>query len=43
MAPSTITPTRGLPLSDLPAAGPNRVDACADPAPEYEFDQRILW
>jgi hypothetical protein len=38
-APPRIAPARGPPLWDLPDAGPGTFDP--QPAPEYEFDQRI--
>jgi hypothetical protein len=40
-APPRIAPARGPPLWDLPDAGPGTFDP--QPAPEYEFDQRITW
>ena len=40
-APPRIAPARGPPLWDLPDAGPGCFDP--QPAPEYEFDQRITW
>jgi hypothetical protein len=40
-APPRIAPARGPPLGDLPDAGPGSFDP--QPAPEYEFDQRITW
>ena len=42
-APPRIAPARGLPLWDLPDAGPGNFDPDAQPAPAYEFDQRIAW
>jgi len=39
--PPRIAPARGRPLWDLPDAGPGSFDP--QPAPEYEFDQRITW
>jgi len=43
-APS-LAPARGPPLWELPVAGqPEReTDPQAQPAPDYEFDQRIAW
>ncbi|MDQ2963894.1 MAG: IS91 family transposase, partial [Pseudomonadota bacterium] len=38
----TVAPARGPPLWDMPDAGPREIDQ-AQPAPEYEFDQRIAW
>ena len=40
-APPRIAPARGPPLCDLPDAGPGAFDP--QPAPEYEFDQRVTW
>jgi len=40
-APPRIAPARGPPLWDLPDAGPGSFDH--QPAPKYEFDQRITW
>jgi hypothetical protein len=42
-APPRIAPTRGPPPWDLPDAGPGGFDSHAQPAPKYEFDQRIAW
>jgi hypothetical protein len=42
-APQRIAPARGPPLWELPAAGAGAGDPHAEPAPEYEFDQRIAW
>ena len=42
-APPRIAPARGPPLWDLPDAGTGDFDPHAQPAPEYEFDQRIAW
>ena len=41
-APPRIAPARGPPLSDMPDARAE-FDRQAQPAPEYEFDQRITW
>ena len=38
-----VAPARGPPLWDLPAAGPRDFDPHAQPAPAYEFDQRLAW
>ena len=40
-APPRIAPACGPPLWDLPDAGPGSFDL--QPAPKYEFDQRIAW
>jgi hypothetical protein len=42
-APPLIAPARGPPLRDLPAAGAGGGEPHADPAPGYEFDQRVAW
>ncbi len=42
-APPRIAPARGPPLWDLPDAGTGDFDPHAQPAPEYEFDQRLIW
>ena len=42
-APPRIAPARGPPLWDLPDARTGDFDPHAQPAPEYEFDQRITW
>ena len=41
-APPRIAPARGPPLSDRPDASAE-FDPHPQPAPEYEFDQRITW
>lgn len=40
-APPPIAPARGPPVWDLLDAGPGTFDP--QPAPEYEFDQRLAW
>jgi len=42
-APPRIAPARGPPLWDLPEAGADHCHPHAQPAPEYEFDQRLAW
>jgi hypothetical protein len=42
-APPRIAPARGPPLWDLPDAGAGTFDPHAQPAPEYEVDQRLTW
>jgi DNA-directed RNA polymerase subunit RPC12/RpoP len=42
-APPRIAPARGPPLCDLPDAGTGDFDSYAQPAPEYQFDQRLGW
>jgi hypothetical protein len=36
-------PARAPPLWDRPEAGQGDFDPYAEPAPAYEFDQRIAW
>ena len=40
-----IAPARGSPLWELPVAGQaeQETDPHAQPAPDYEFDQRVAW
>jgi hypothetical protein len=42
-APRRMAPARGPPLWEVPVAGHDGFDPQAQPAPEYEFDQRIAW
>ena len=42
-APPRIAPARGPPLSHTPDASAGGFDPHAQPAPEYEFDQRRTW
>jgi len=42
-APPRIAPARGPPLWDLPDAGADHCHPHAQPAPKYEFDQRLAW
>ena len=42
-APPRLAPARGSPLWDIPVAGQGECDPQAQPAPDYEFDQRIAW
>jgi hypothetical protein len=42
-APPCIAPARGPPLWDMPDAGAGGFGPYAQPASEYEFDQRIAW
>ena len=48
-APPAIKPARGPPLWEMPgsepgeAGWPGAIDPQAQPAPAYEFDQRIAW
>ena len=41
--PPAIAPARGPPLWDLPDAAWDHFDPQAQPAPAYEFDQRVAW
>ena len=36
-------PARGPPLWEMPDVGQRGFDPQAQPAPDYEFDQRIAW
>jgi hypothetical protein len=38
-----VAPARGPPLWEMPDAAPTECDPQAQPAPDYEFDQRIAW
>jgi len=44
-SPLTLAPTRGPPWWKFPVAGQaeREIDPQAQPAPDYEFDQRIAW
>jgi hypothetical protein len=42
-SPPRLAPARGPPLWEMPDAGKDRFDHHAQPAPDYEFDQRIAW
>jgi hypothetical protein len=39
----TVAPARGPPLWEMPPAGHREIDPQAQPAPAYEFDQRLAW
>jgi hypothetical protein len=41
--PPAIAPARGPPLWDMPEAARGQLDPQAQPAPAYEFDQRVAW
>ena len=43
ITPPTIAPARGPPLWEMPPAGQREIDPQAQPAPDYEFDQRVTW
>jgi hypothetical protein len=38
-----MAPARGPPLWEMQDAGQDEFDLQAQPAPDYEFDQRIAW
>ena len=42
-SPPRMMPARGPPLWEMQAAEPGEIDPQAQPAPAYEFDQRIAW
>jgi len=42
-SPPRLMPARGPPLWDRQDSGPGEIDLQAQPAPDYEFDQRIAW
>jgi hypothetical protein len=42
-SPPRITPARGPPLWEMADAGQRGFNPQAQPAPDYEFDQRIAW
>ena len=42
-SPPRILPARGPPLWEMPGAEPGQFDPQFQPAPDYEFDQRIAW
>jgi len=42
-SPPRMAPARGPPLWEMPDAGQGQFDPNAQPAPDYEFDQRIAW
>ncbi len=43
ITPPTVAPARGPPLWEMPPAGQRAIDPQAQPAPAYEFDQRVAW
>jgi hypothetical protein len=43
ISPPRLAPARGPPLWDLPSGESGDIDPQAQPAPDYEFDQRIAW
>jgi hypothetical protein len=42
-SPPRLMPARGPPLWEMPDAGQDKFDPQVQPAPDYEFDQRIAW
>ena len=40
---ATIAPVRGPPLWEMQASRPGAIDPQAQPAADYQFDQRIAW
>ena len=42
-SPPRVAPARGPPLWETPDAGQGESGPQAQPAPDYEFDQRIAW
>ncbi len=43
ISPSPMALARGPPLREMPDAAPTECDPRAQPAPDYEFDERIAW
>jgi hypothetical protein len=42
-SPPPIAPARGPPLWEITDAEQGEFDPPAQPAPDYQFDQRIAW
>jgi hypothetical protein len=42
-SPPRLAPARGPPLWERADAGQGELDPLAQPASDYEFDQRIAW
>ncbi len=42
-SPPRLLPARGPPLWELPDTESGESDPQAQPAPDYEFDQRVVW
>ncbi len=42
-SPPRLLPARGPPLWEMPGTEPGEIDPQAQPAPDYEFDQRVAW
>ena len=43
ITPPTVAPACGPPLWEWPPPGHREIDPQAQPAPDYEFDQRGAW
>ncbi len=42
-SPAPLMPARGPPLWEMADAGQGEFGPQAQPAPDFEFDQRIVW
>ncbi len=42
-SPPRLLPARGPPLWEIQGVEPDESDPQAQPAPDYEFDQRVAW
>jgi hypothetical protein len=42
-SPPPLAPARGPPLWERSATEQRETDPQAEPAPDYEFDQRVAW
>ena len=42
-SPPRLRPARRPPLWEMQDSGSGVIDPQAQPAPEYEFDQRVAW
>ena len=42
-SPPRLLPARGPPLWEIQGADFGEIDPQAQPAPDYEFDQRVAW
>ncbi len=42
-SPPRLLPARGPPLWEMPGSEPGESDPQAQPAPDYESDQRVTW
>ncbi len=41
--PPRLAKARGPPLWEMAGVEPDEIDPQAQPAPDYEFDQRVAW